>query len=109
MKFQAVLLGPDRTIFALVINKSDPDLPDDAPGLGIDIYHAFGKETKAAQAISETLLTGLDDQNESIIDVMYILISAVEGLKRERPQIAEMIRKRNIAYIKTKRNEQEGE
>lgn len=91
----------NNTIVGIVFNKNKAD-PRCA-----DVLHSFGGDKEmAVHAILTYFSGGLNDRDELVVEILDILVSAIEYLKVEYPQLASQIRKTTIDYIKKKHNDQ---
>lgn len=89
------------TILAIFINpRDDSDT--------VDVEYAVGSNRDTAiNALMTYLITGIEDRNPLIGQLAEIIISAVEGIKKELPEIAAMVRRMNIEHLKNKQDESE--
>lgn len=90
-----------NTIVGIVFNKNKVD-PKCA-----DVLHSFGGDKEmAVHAILTYFSGGLDDRDELVVEILDILVSAIEYLKVKYPHLAAQVRKTTIEYIKRRNNDQ---
>lgn len=90
-----------ETVFALVVN------PTEGERL-VDVHHAVGPDRDMAiNSIITYLSNGVKDNDPLIGQLLEVLISALEWVKIEHPELAAKVRKMNIEYLKNKQDENE--
>jgi hypothetical protein len=84
----------ELTIFALVINQTEGDRL-------ADVVHTIGSDRELAiDALITYFNNGMNERDETVRELLEIIVSAIEKIKMDHPALAAQIRKMNIEYLK---------
>jgi hypothetical protein len=86
----------DETVFALIINpRSDGEA-------GLDFNMLIADEEFTKDGLFQYIDEGLKKEDEMAQQLLEILVSVVEQVKEDYPEIAAAIRKMRIEHLKNK-------
>jgi hypothetical protein len=91
----------DETVFALIMN---PRTDGEA---GLDFNMVIGDEAFTKEGLCQYIDEGLKKDNEMAQRLLEIIVTVVEQIKEDWPEIAAAIRKMHIEHLKNQANEKE--